>query len=70
MRSRSPLVSVPIAKLQLPRDVVIGAVLRYDQLLVATGSLQIEPGDRVVICAPQRRIADVQKLVAVGFEFL
>ena len=69
-RETSPLVSVPIAKLQLPRDVVIGAVLRYDQLLVATGSLQIEPGDRVVICAPQRRIADVQKLVAVGCEFL
>ena len=69
-RETSPLVSMPIAKLQLPRDVVIGAVLRDGELLVATGELKIQPGDRVVICAPQRRIADVQKLVAVGFEFI
>ena len=68
-RETSPLVSAPISKLHLPKDVVIGAVLRDGQLLVATGDVQIQAEDRVVIFAPQRRIADVQKLVAVGFDF-
>jgi trk system potassium uptake protein TrkA len=69
-RETSPLVSAPVSKLRLPKDVVIGAVLRGDELLVATGDLTIQPDDRVVIFAPQRRIADVQKLVAVGFDFI
>jgi len=69
-RETSPLVSAPIAELHLPRDVVIGAVLRNDHVLVPTGGFQIQPDDRVVIFAPQRRITDVQKLVAVGFEFI
>ena len=69
-RETSPLVSVPLRQLKLPKDVVIGAVLRGDELLVATGDLTIQPDDRVVIFAPQRRIADVQKLVAVGFSFI
>ena len=47
---------------------MIGAVLRYDQLLVATGSLQIEPGDRGHL-RPSGG-SPMQKLVAVGFEFL
>ena len=69
-RETSPLVSLPIAKLQLPVMWLLAPCCVTASLLVATGELQIQPGDRVVICAPQRRIADVQKLVAVGFEFI
>jgi trk system potassium uptake protein TrkA len=68
-RETSPLVSAPIAQLRLPKDVVIGAVLRDGAVVVATGAMQIQAGDHVVIFAPQRRISDVQKLVAVGLEF-
>jgi trk system potassium uptake protein TrkA len=69
-RETSALVSSPIRELHLPKDVVIGAVFRGETLLVATGELTILPGDKVVIFAPQRRIADVQKLVSVGLHFI
>jgi trk system potassium uptake protein TrkA len=65
----SALVSAPISKLRLPKDLVIGAVVRGEELLVATGDLQIQPDDRVVIFAPQRRSDQVQKLVTVGLGF-
>jgi trk system potassium uptake protein TrkA len=45
------LVSAPLAKVGLPRGVLIAALRRGEELLVPRGPDRVEPGDRVLIVA-------------------
>ena len=51
----------PLKDLDLPKDVIVGAIVRAEHVLIPNGSSSIVAGDRVVvICTPQA-IPDVER---------
>lgn len=53
-RPNSPVTKSPIKKLNLPKGSIIGGILRGDESIIATGDLQIEEHDKVVVfCMPE-----------------
>ncbi len=54
------ITSVPIKKLNFPRDAVIAGVIRGDESMTASGDLHIQEGDRVVVFSLPSAIHRVQ----------
>lgn len=65
----SPLVGKPLAALDLPEGLRIGAILRDDVIIRPTGATQIRPKDRVVIFALSEAVRDVEQMFRVSLEF-
>ena len=65
----SPLVGQPLHDFELPPGLRIGAVLRDGDVLIPTGSTQIEARDRVVIFATAEHVRDVEQMFRVSLEF-
>jgi trk system potassium uptake protein TrkA len=45
----SPITKKPIKELNMPKDAIIGGIVRGNQAHIALGSFQIEEGDKVVV---------------------
>jgi len=65
----SDLVNKPIRDLKIPKDAVIGAILRDNELIVPNGSSIIFPGDHVIIFALSSAIARIEKMLMVKLEY-
>ncbi|MFT5540265.1 MAG: trk system potassium uptake protein TrkA, partial [Alphaproteobacteria bacterium] len=65
----SPLVGVPIGETHLPEGVLIGAIIRGDEVIMPTVSTVIKANDRVVIFAETEAVKKVERLFAVSLEF-
>ncbi|MFC1590992.1 Trk system potassium transporter TrkA [Thermodesulfobacteriota bacterium] len=65
----SDLVNKPLAKLNFPKDAIIGAIVRDDVLIVPRGDSVISPGDRVIIFALSTAISRVEKMLMVKLEY-
>lgn len=65
----SPLVGKPLREIRLPDGIIIGAIIRNDQVIMPRGATIIEPGDRVVIFATSERIRKVEEYFSVRLEF-
>jgi len=51
---KSPIVKSPLSKLVFPKGCVVGGIIRNGKAEVATGTTQVEPGDRVItFCLPE-----------------
>lgn len=48
-KANSPITRKPINKLKFPSEAIIGGVIRNGTGIIATGDLQVEPGDHVVV---------------------
>jgi trk system potassium uptake protein len=59
---KSRILNKPIHTLSLPEGVVIGAILRNGDSLIATGDSIIKKNDRVIILALPNAIQQVEKL--------
>jgi trk system potassium uptake protein TrkA len=66
----SPLVGTALNERKLPKGVVIGAIVRDDEVLIPRGDTEIHVNDRVILMAPTGTIRDVEKLFAVRVEFI
>ncbi len=55
-------VKKPLLKLSIPRNAVVGAVIRGTQVIVPRGDTQIMDGDRVVVFALHDAIEGVEKI--------
>lgn len=64
--TNSPLLGVPLYEAGLPRDALIGAIVRGDEVILPSGSTQILPEDRVIVFALQRAISAVEKSLMAG----
>jgi trk system potassium uptake protein len=49
VKANSPITRKPISKLKFPSAAIIGGVIRDNKGIIATGDLQVEPGDLVVV---------------------
>jgi trk system potassium uptake protein TrkA len=47
----SPITEAPLKRLNVPGGVLIGAVIREDDVVVATGGTHIRPGDQAIVFA-------------------
>lgn len=48
-KAGSPITQKPIHKLKFPASAIIGGIIRDDRGIIATGDMQIEAGDKVVV---------------------
>ena len=59
VKPNSPATKQPISDMGLPEDVIIGGIVRGDRVFIATGSMQINAYDRVVVFAMPSAIGDI-----------
>ena len=57
----APITRKPLAKLKLPKGILLGAVVGT-RVEIATGTTQVEPGQRCVVFATPERVGDVEPL--------
>ena len=65
----SKLVNKPLGEANLPRGVVIGAILRGPDVILPDQDTRILPRDRVVLLTLRESVDVVQKLFRVGIEY-
>jgi trk system potassium uptake protein TrkA len=65
----SPLVGKPLRDLQLPDGIRIGAIYRAGRVLMPSGDVEIEAGDRVIMFAAADRVRQVEQMFRVSLEF-
>ena len=57
----SKITRQPLRKLHFPKDAILGAVMRGDEVFIPMGDSQIEAGDKVVLFALPSAIHEVEK---------
>ncbi|MHA7871900.1 MAG: Trk system potassium transporter TrkA, partial [Hyphococcus sp.] len=65
----SPLVGKPLREAQLPEGVMIGAVLRNNDVQMPTGDTIVNAGDRIVLMAMRENVRDVEQMFRVSIEY-
>jgi trk system potassium uptake protein TrkA len=65
----SRLVGVPLREANFPPGILVGAILRGDEIITPRGDTVIEVGDRVVIFAVADAVKHVEKMFSVRLEF-
>lgn len=65
----SPLVGTPLKDVKLPTGVLVGAVVRGDEMITPRGTTVIQAHDRVVLFAAAESVRKVEKLFSVQLEF-
>lgn len=65
----SPLVGRPIKDVKLPAGVVLGAVVREDEVIIPRGNTVIQCGDRIVLFAAPDAVKKVEKMFSVRLEY-
>ncbi len=65
----SPLVNTPIKEIRLPSGVIIGALVRAEEVIIARPDTVIKPHDRVILLAAAESVKKIEKMFAVRLEF-
>ncbi len=65
----SSMVGIPLREAGLPQGVLVGAIVRGEEVIIPRGDTVIKPKDQVVIFATASAIKSVEKLFAVRLEF-
>jgi trk system potassium uptake protein TrkA len=65
----SALVGQPLRELDLPAGMMIGAIIRGDDVIIARSDSEIEAGDRIILFVRKDAVKKVEKLFAVRLEF-
>jgi len=65
----SAAVGKPLRDIRMDKGIIIGAVVRGEEVLLPRGDLEIKSKDRVVMFAAAQAVKEVEQLFAVGLEF-
>lgn len=60
----SPVVGLPLKKNVFPPNVLVGGIMRGDEILVPHGDTVIEAGDRALVVASREHIRDINNLLS------
>ncbi len=66
----SPMVGHALGEAKLPAGMIVGAILRNDEVIIPRPSTVIQEHDRVVILAAARAVKKIEQLFAVSLEFI
>jgi len=61
-RESMPYIGKPLHKLHLPQGILVGAIVRGNQVIIPKGSSQIEVGDRIILFAHEDDIQELKIL--------
>ena len=65
----SSLVGVPIRDSDLPEGVLVGAIVRDDEVIIPRGDTVVQANDLVIIFAATAAVKKIEKIFAVKLEF-
>lgn len=65
----SDIVKKPLKNLKFPKNALITAILRGEQVVIPSGDTMIEPNDRIIIFARREAIPKIEKILAVKLEY-
>ena len=65
----SSLVGTPLRDIHVPDGIIIGALVRGDQVLTPRGDTVIEGRDRIIVFAQRDKVRTVEKMLSVRLEF-
>jgi len=65
----STLVGAPLGEIALPTGVVIGAIVRDGEVIIARAASIIESGDRVILLSAAQSVKKVEAMFSVSLEF-
>ena len=65
----SPLTGTPLRDAKLPAGVIVGAIVRDDEVIVPRGDTVIRPHDKIIIFATAGQSKKVEKMFSVRLEF-
>jgi len=65
----SSLVGVAIREAKLPEGVIVGAIVRGEEVIIPRGNTVVRPNDLVVIFAATAAVKKIEKLFSVKLEF-
>ncbi len=65
----SEIVNKPIANIKFPKNAIIGAIIRDNNLIIPRGKTIIEPDDHVIIFALSSAVPQVEKALTVKLEY-
>lgn len=60
VRDNIPIVGKPISELDLPKGIIVGAIVRQGKVFIPDGNSVIQPNDRLVIFCLQTEIATLE----------
>ena len=64
----SPLMGTPLREVKLPSGIIVGAILREDEVIIPNGDTVIRTKDRVIMLAAAGQVKKVEKLFSVRLE--
>ena len=65
----SSLVGKPLREVDLPDGIIIGAIVRDDEVIIPRGGTTVLTGDRVILFVVAGAVKKVEKMFSVGLEF-
>jgi len=65
----SAILGIPLKDLVLPKNTVIGAVIRQKNVIIPNGHTIIEPNDHVLLVSQGQNLKEVEQLFEVRLEF-
>lgn len=65
----SSLINTPLKDIRMPPGVIVGAIVRGDEVIIPRPSSVIKPRDRVIVLAAVGQVKKVEKMFAVRLEF-
>ena len=65
----SSLLNCPLKEIRLPPGVLIGAIVRGDEVIIGRPNAVIKPHDRVILLSAAQSVRKIEKLFAVRLEF-
>lgn len=61
----SAIANMTISELTLPNEVIVGAIIREEEVVMPTPDVVIQPGDDVIVIATRGQVQNVEKLFSV-----
>ena len=65
----SSLVGAPLREVKIPEGIVVGAIVRDEEVIIPRGSTVIEADDRVILFSSAKAIKSAEKMFSVRLEF-
>ena len=65
----SPFVGAPLKDIDIPAGVIVGALVRDDEVIIPRGDTEIKPKDRIVLFATTEAVKKVEKMFSVRLEY-
>jgi len=65
----SDIVNIPLSKIKFPKEAIIGAIVRGEEVIIPRGHNMIKPHDHLIIFALKGAMPKIQKLFTVKLEY-